>query len=219
MWYLKFKVKHGDCIFSPLAEKYNLHIEFYPMNHYVENGFLFTPSIHIVKGDSGDIKKYLRGLKKNNRVEKLEVSKVIFALTKERIEGGDYEAVYNPKILYITPGHNNPDGFEIWKVASWDRKVLQDLIGAFEESKNVVHFEILRFNEKPLEDVYILKLFPELPKKQKYAIKLAYGSSYYSYPKKTNLDKLAKVAGVSKQTFQENLRKAEAKLMPLILRK
>jgi len=96
---------------------------------------------------------------------------------------------------------------------------LQELINVFENSKNVIHFEILRFEEKSIDDVYILKLFPELPKKQKQAIELAYSSGYYIYPKKTNLDKLAKIVGVSKQTFQENLKKAEARLMPLLLRK
>jgi len=219
MWYLKFKVKHKDCIFSPLAEKYDLHIEFYPMNHYIKENFLFTPSIHLVKGEERKIKKYINELRKNPRVEKIEVSKVIFTLTKEKINERDYEAIYNPKILYINPGYNYSGGFEVWEVASWDRKKLQNLISAFETSRNVTHFEILRFEEKNIDDIYILKLFPELPKKQKQAIELAYSSGYYSYPKKTNLDKLAKISKVSKQTFQENLRKAEAKLMPLILRK
>jgi len=219
MWYLKFKVKHKDCIFSSLAIKYNLHIEFYPMNHYIKECFLFTPSIHLVKGEEKNIKQYLKELKENERVEKLEISNVIFTLTKEKINQKDYQAIYNPKILYITPGYNHPDGFEIWEVASWDRMILQNLIEAFETSKNIIYFEILRFEEKNLDDVYILKLFPELPKKQKQAIELAYSSGYYVYPTKTNLDKLAKILGVSKQTFQENLRKAEARLMPLILRK
>jgi predicted DNA binding protein len=218
MWYLKFKVKHKDCIFSPLAKKYNLHIEFFPLNHYIEKDFLFTPSLHIVKGEEKNVKSYLKELKSNSRVLELEVSKVIFTLTKEKTDKASYKAVYNPKILYITPGFNSPDGFEIWEVASWDRKLLENLIKVLGESKNIEVFEILRFEEKKIDDVYIARLFPELPKKQKQAIELAYKEGYYKFPKSTNLDKLAKKVKISKQTFQENLKKAEAKLMPLILR-
>jgi len=84
-----------------------------------------------------------------------------------------------------------------------------------ESSKTTTFFKVLRFEEKNIDDIYILRLLPGLPKKQKDAISLAYKSGYYQFPKKTNLNKLAKV---SKQTFQENLKKAEAKLMPLLLR-
>jgi len=113
MWHLKFKVKHKDCIFSPLAEKYNLHIEFYPLNHYIKEDFLFTPSIHLVKGEEKQINRYIKELRKNPRVEKIEISKVIFTLTKEKIDKKDYEAIYNQKILYITPGYNYEDSSEI----------------------------------------------------------------------------------------------------------
>ena len=133
MWYLKFKVKHKDCIFSPLAKKYNLHIEFYPLGNYRKGNYLFTPSFHTVKGDEKNIKKYLRELKKNKRIVEIEISKVIFTLTKERTDKESYEAVYNPKILYITPGYNSPQGFEIWEVASWKRKVLENLINVFKK--------------------------------------------------------------------------------------
>jgi predicted DNA binding protein len=218
MWHLKFKVRHMDCIFSPLAKKYDLHIEFFPLGHYLEKGFLYTPSIQVVKGNERNIKKYLRDLKKNKRVVKVEVSKVIFCLTKEETDKETYKTIYDPKILYVTPGYNYPDGSEIWEVSSWDREVLQKLIQTFEKSKFVQEFEILRFEEKNLEDVYIISLFPKLPKKQKEAIELAYQEGYYSYPKKVNLDRLSQMVKVSKPTFQENLRKAESKLMPLLLR-
>lgn len=218
MWHLKFRVKHEDCVFSPLAVKYDLHIEFYPLGHYTSGDYLYTPSMHIVKGRDTDIKKYIKELKKHPRVVELEVSKIIFTLTKEKVGKETYESVYDPKVLYVTPGYNTPDGFEMWEIASWDRKPLEKVIKSFEKSKNFTNFKILRFEERNLDDIYIARLFPELPKKQKEAIELAYKSGYYFYPKKTNLDKLARIAGISKQTFQENLRKAEAKLMPLLLR-
>jgi predicted DNA binding protein len=56
-----------------------------------------------------------------------------------------------------------------------------------------------------------------MPEKQKQAMNLAIKNGYYNYPRKTNLDNLAKIAKVSKQTFQENLRKAENKLIPSLI--
>jgi predicted DNA binding protein len=219
MWYLKFKLKHSDCIVAPLAEKYNLSIEFYPLGHYIQEGSVYTTAIHTVKGDEKNIKGYLKELKKDKRIIRIEVSKSIFTLSKEKASKKTYQAIYNPQLLYVTPGFNSVDGFEIWEIACWDRRPLENLIKIMENAETTISFDILKFEEKNVEDIYLLKLFPELPKKQKKAIELAFKSGYYQFPKKTNLDKLAKEVKVSKATFQENLKKAEARLMPLLLRK
>ncbi|MBU0466473.1 MAG: hypothetical protein KKF39_02225 [Nanoarchaeota archaeon] len=131
MWYLKFKLRHRDCIFAPLVKKYNLSIEFFPLRHEMKGKNLYTSALHVTKGDEKDIKKYLKDLKKNPRVIEMEVSKeIIFTLTKEETDKESYEAIYNTKILYITPGYNTPDGYEGWEVASWSRKPLENLIKA-----------------------------------------------------------------------------------------
>ena len=219
MWYLKFKLRHSDCILAPLVEKYNLSVEFYPLGHYVKGNHVYVSAIHTAKGREEDIKKYVRDLKKNERVVRIEVSKGIFTLVRESLSKKTYQTIYNPKLIYVSPGHNTADGYESWEIACWERKPLEDLIKAMEEAKTTLYFEVLRFEEKELDDVYVMGLFPQMPKKQREAMELAYASGYYRFPKETNLDKLAKMSRVSKQTFQENLKKAESRLMPLLLRK
>jgi|SRR3989344_6594253 len=219
MWYLKFKLRHSDCILAPLVEKYNLSVEFYPLGHYIKGNHVYVSAIHTAKGREEDIKKYVRDLKKNERVVRIEVSKVIFTLVRESLSKKTYQTIYNPKLIYVSPGHNTADGYESWEIACWERKPLEDLIKAMEEAKTTLYFEVLRFEEKELDDVYVMGLFPQMPKKQREAMELAYASGYYRFPKETNLDKLAKMSRVSKQTFQENLKKAESRLMPLLLRK
>ena len=86
-----------------------------------------------------------------------------------------------------------------------------------ENNKTTLYFEILSFVERDLDDVYISRLLPKLAPKQEKAIKLAYKYGYYSYPREITLDELAKISKVSKQTFRENLRKAEAKLIPKLV--
>jgi predicted DNA binding protein len=54
---------------------------------------------------------------------------------------------------------------------------------------------------------------PELTPRQKEAIELARARGYYQWPRGVSADELAAELGVSKVTFLEHLRKAEAKLL------
>ena len=77
--------------------------------------------------------------------------------------------------------------------------------------------EILKMENSPLTDVYFPNVMPKLSKHQKTALEIAYNNGYYSYPRKITLEQLAKIAKVGISTFQEHLRKAELKLLPVII--
>ena len=62
----------------------------------------------------------------------------------------------------------------------------------------------------------ITSIYPKLAQKQKEAIELAVKHNYYDYPRKIDLEGLAKIAKVKRQTLQENLRRAEKKLVPFL---
>jgi len=55
---------------------------------------------------------------------------------------------------------------------------------------------------------------PPLTEKQKRAFELAIEQGYYDIPKRTDLKKLSKLMKVSLATFQEHLKRAEAKIIP-----
>jgi predicted DNA binding protein len=70
------------------------------------------------------------------------------------------------------------------------------------------------FNSK---DFLKFKLVTEhLPVKQREAFLLATRKGYYSTPRKTSVEELAHIMDVSPSTLAEHLRKAEARLLPLI---
>ena len=77
--------------------------------------------------------------------------------------------------------------------------------------------EILRMENSPLTDVYFPNVMPKISKGQKAALEIAYRNGYYSYPRKITLEQLAKIAKIGTSTFQEHLRKAELKLLPVII--
>ena len=125
-----------------------------------------------------------------------------------------YELLYNPE-LYMPSPVLIKDGYELWNIAAWNREVLVRLINEIEKwDKKLFGFELLQLKKGTLKEIYFPKILPLLPEKQKKAFQLAISHKYYTFHRKANLGHLGKIAGVSTQTFQENLRKAEAKLLP-----
>jgi len=45
---------------------------------------------------------------------------------------------------------------------------------------------------------------------------LAVKQGYYNFPREIYLDELAKISRVKRQSYQENLRKAERKIIPFL---
>ena len=57
---------------------------------------------------------------------------------------------------------------------------------------------------------------PKLSDKQKEVIQLAVKRGYYEFPRKVNLNDLAKELKLSKPTLQQHLRTAEKKVVPFL---
>lgn len=213
MWNLKFKVKNTDVVYTPLTEKYKVVDYMYPVDKYKKGNKIFILSIHALEGNEKEVKKFARDLKKHKKVIEFEnYENKITALIAE--EEKFYELLYNPE-LYIPSPVLIKNGYEFWNIASFDRKILEQLISEIEKWDKKLHdFELLYLKKGNLKEIYFPKILPILPEKQKQAFELAINNGYYKFPRKINLIKLAEMSGVSIQTFQEHLRKAEAKLLP-----
>lgn len=218
MYYLKFKYKHTDCIYAPMLQELNLSGFFHYIGHYINGDYVYTSAIQHLIGEERNIKKYIRYMKNHKKIVEIEVyGNIIFTLAKQESDLEVYAALYNPVFIYPAPAYLSKDGFEIVEVACWKRKPLEELIKALERSKTTSYFNILKFVNRKMDDIYISRLLPKLPPKQAEAIKLAFQEGYYNFPRKINLGKLAKMAGISKPAFSERLRKAEAKLLPRLI--
>ena len=218
MWYLKFNIKHSDCIYAPKLEQFKLSTFFYPLGNYKKEKYVFTSAIQKVSGKEVAIKEYYNYLKKHKEVIRVERYKnLIFTLVKHKGIKATYETIYEPSLIYPTPAFIDNQGYEVWEIACWDRKPLEDLIKITSDAKTTIQFKVMSFTKRTLHDVYLLKLLPKLSPKQKEAIELAYKRGYYKYPKKTDLTQLAKIMKLGKSTFQEHLKKAEGKLIPYLI--
>lgn len=217
MWYLKFRVKHKECIYTPKTKELGLTDFTYPLGHVAKGKEVLLSSIHVLEGSESSVKKYVNYLKKHKSVLEIEgFGNVLFTKIKESLNPLEYQAVYNPELLFPAPVINDKDGFEIWQVASWNRKHLERII-SLSKSSIILDFKLLEFRKKIIHDVYITNLLPNLAPKQSFALRLAFKNGYYEFPKKTDLNKLARLMKISKATYQEHLKRAEAKIIPFVL--
>lgn len=144
------------------------------------------------------------------RIKKLEIKKdFIISLAIEK-RTRMLDLFYNPKLIFIKPAINYPDGSEQWEVGSFDRK---DLIKLWNVCKKKYFGKLLFLKRIKTPKVFIPQIMPELTEKQHNAFKIASEQGYYNFPRRTNLHELAKLEKISRPTFEEHLRKAEDKLL------
>ncbi|MEK6840913.1 MAG: helix-turn-helix domain-containing protein, partial [Nanoarchaeota archaeon] len=184
----------------------------YLINSWKEKNKFYYTELHILQGTEENKKKFVKDLKKEKSIKKLEQKdNYIFTLNEEPLEKQYYTPVFDPKIIHVRPVAQRSDGYEDWEIASWDRDALMKITEV-----PVFEVEIKSIKETKLSDIFFPHIFPKLSPKQKYAIELAVKNNYYGYPRRIDLEKLAKIAKVKRQTFQENLRRAEKKLIPFL---
>lgn len=213
MWNLKFRVTNLDSIYTRLTRKYEITDYFYPFNYYKKNNRVYILGSHVLEGDKKEIEKFVLDLKKNRKTKNLERSdNIIIVLMAE--EEKFYELLYDPKLFHPSPVLIRK-GKEEWNIASWSKEALVKIIDELAKWKTKFkEFELLRLKMENLKEIYFPRILPEIPERQKQAFILALENGYYDYPRKITLTKLAKIMNVSISTFQEHLRKAEARLLP-----
>ena len=77
--------------------------------------------------------------------------------------------------------------------------------------------KLIYIKKTKLNNIFIPRIFPNISEKQTQALELAVKQGYYEFPRKIKLEELAKLSKVKRQTFQENLRRAERKLIPYLV--
>jgi predicted DNA binding protein len=213
MWNLKFRVLNKDSIYTPPTLKFKIIDYFYPVDRYKKGNKILILGIHTLEGEEKEQNKFINLLKKNKKVKKFKKDGNKFIMLVEE-EEKFYELLYNPE-LYLPSPTIIKEGYEYWNVAAWDRSVLEGLIKEIGKWKDKLQdFHLLKLQKSDLNEVYFPMLHPNLPEKQKESFIIALKNGYYSFPRKKDLKDLARIAGVSVSTYHENLRKAEAKLLP-----
>jgi len=212
MWIAKIRYKH-DCILGNRCEKFKVSLQSFAFSVFKQNGKTVASSMHYMSGDSENIDEFVRGLKKDKNVIKLERKGDMFFL----IEKADIKAVafYTPKIIFVKPVLMDHKGYETWEIGSWEREEVSRFVNGVK--KRINDFKLIKFHHVNIDNVFFPRLMPDLTSKQKRAIELAVQEGYYQSPRKVGLRELAKIMGVSLATYQQHLSAAEQKLIPNML--
>jgi len=214
MWVLKLKIKH-NCTIGNRCEKFQVLSYSIPLGNWREKGYSFTSERHTLEGAPERIRKFFKDIKKDKRVTSLEISgNTMFFIGKSK--GKIPSSFYTQKMFFTKPVFVNTQGYEFWEVASYDRDVLSDFLKNLEK-QNYEALEILKFKNIKLDNIYFPAVAPSLTEKQKEVFELAIKEGYYDIPKRTDLTKLAKIMKISVATFQEHLKRAEAKIIPKLI--
>jgi len=217
MWQAILKLNHLDCPIVTRAVKFGINVYSYPSTWYEIDNNKYVTTICFFEGEDEEKKqKFLEDLKKDPLITKLEISGNIFTYEYNLFDDGEHvQLYYDGRMVLTKPVINSLEGYEYWSVASWEKNNITKFVKELE--KHMDYCEVQKIFKGQLKDVYFPNLMPNIPPAQKHALMLAYKHGYYTYPKKINIQELAEKSGVGVSTFQENLRKAEIKLMPILI--
>lgn len=204
MWKTKIRLKH-KCLFGDNCEKSKVTCINISFNAFKKGSLYYVYHFGTVFGDN--FKEFFSLLKKDKRVDYIEIEGKTFIVVEKRPEKEIPGMYVTPEIIYIKPVYVNNDGYEIWELAAIKKQSLLNFIKHFKQ------IEILNIGQTKLKDIYFPRLSPNLTQHQRDALELSIKEGYYQFPKKTDLNKLAAIARLSKSAFREHLKRAEMKVL------
>ena len=216
MWVLKFTLKDEEGIFSWRNKKFRIKTYAYRTGHYVKGNKTYVNAVLLLEGKEENKKEFIKSLEKDKFIKNIEVKEDLInclVIKSKKISSDRKESVfYSLGLVYIKPVFTDQEGIEYWELGCWDRKSLQEIskIARKQYNGKILSFRELKISES---DFLFFSLYPKLTEKQKQAFLLALENGYYEFPRKIELEKLAKIMKLSYTTFQFHLRKAERKIM------
>ena len=209
MWALKLRVTHDDWILSKTVT-FKVKAHGSPLNSYLQKGVRYYNSYLIIQGEQRQVKRFIESVKNDKRVINVEShGNQIFVLSKEKENIAPF---LDKKIFFLKPILFE-DGCEYWHLASWEKS---PLIKFYEKTNKHAEVKILRLGQES-PSMFVQHALPHLSQKQLESIRTAIAYGYYSYPRKESVQSLSKKINLKRTTFQEHLRKAESKIIQLLL--
>jgi len=209
MWRMILRLDAENQFLGTLALLHNVSFSGYPLSYWKDKKSLYVIVAGTARGEEKNIDLLFRELKKRPEVLTIERSKdFAILITKQPLYS---EPVYNPKIIRPNPVQIHKEGHHLWDLASFDRSALTNV---WSFAKKHLNATLLTLREEKISNISVTRLLPELTEKQKAAMSLAVEHGYYEYPKKINMERLAKIMKISYSTYQAHLKKAESKIIP-----
>ena len=210
--HLQFKIHHHGCWDTESSEKFEniitSNLSPFVVIKETPKGNVFQ-GLRKITGPEQDINNYIKFLQGREEMLDLKVvsrapeKAIIF--TKPLLVTSTYSTLMQNNATFLEPPKTT-GGYEYLNVLVQEPRLMISLLNDLEEIGEVKVQKIGKY--KGPETLF------KITDKQKAALETAVAHGYYHYPRKTTVEELAKISGISRSTFQEHLRKAEAKLIP-----
>ncbi len=211
MWTLKLRVVH-NCVIGNRCRKFKCWAYTIPFGAWDEHGYSYTSHLHTVEGPKKNVEEFLIDLKKDKEIVHYERFGNTVFLVQKRKTKDVIIAHYNNKLFMVRPFYTSAEGNEYAEYCSWNKENLQECLQSMQKTPGM-DIVVEKFHQTKLGDIYVANPLPQLSGKQREALQLAIAHGYYNYPRKIELQQLAKLMKLTSSTYQEHLRKAEGKLI------
>jgi predicted DNA binding protein len=216
MWIARFKLKDSeeDDLLCSLCIKHKIKIHAYPLNKFERNDKIHLLGSVILSGTEKDKNAFINSLKVDKRVISYEQYKdfvfVHLFVPASRELKKEIKIFYDPIFIKVNPIIIDETGWEFWEIACPFREDLNNLVKT--AIKNY-QGKLISMKKEKIKHISFLQLSPNLTEKQLESLKFAYENGYYSFPRKHSLIELSRFFGKSYSAFQENLKRAENKVI------
>jgi predicted DNA binding protein len=221
---IEFSVSHDNCWGCDTTENFpDVIVNFERMVGLKPLKNTHSAEISIwrtIAPDENTLNGFLDAFSKHPRTLKLEVlsknKNTARILVITRWEGMIMEKIskYN---VWFDKGVEMSKGFDHFKVYADKGKGLGNMFSELREVGQLKVHSIKNIDKIISSDFEEIKSI--LTPKQFEALIVADKHGYYSWPRKANLSELAEKLKMSRQGFQDNLRAAETKILPAIIKK
>ena len=214
MWVLKIRLDSDKQFVGKLAIKHKISLAHYPISTYKDKKWLYLITAGFIFGKEKDKRDFIKDLKKQPFIVEYEFKNDFgIGIVKQPL----YTApMWDTRIIRLSPVIiNYKEKKNIMHLGSFSK---EPLMKVYRLTKKTLNAKIIKFKKEKITNISYTTALPELTKKQKQAFEIAIHNGYYEYPRTIELKKLAKIMKVSYSTYQEHLRKAEAKIIPGVYR-
>ncbi|HLC47857.1 MAG TPA: helix-turn-helix domain-containing protein [Candidatus Norongarragalinales archaeon] len=211
MWVARFKVWHPGSGGIELSKKYAVQVRIYLLNVFFEKRLGVAKVICVTGKDwKKFIAEWLRIEKHRMHFSRVEGNLLFYSYPQPK---DNYASIALRKDVFFLRPILIRGGFEYWTLASFERDRLVEMPSIPKKIGSRAQMKLLSIRQQQ-PNLFMSAAAGMLSPNQLEAFEAAVETGYYEYPRRTDLETLAKRMHISKSTLREHLRRAEAKLMP-----
>lgn len=214
MWIAEFKVWHAGSDGIEFSRNFDAVLSNYNLNLFKEKGKTYVMRCASFSGpQANQFRKMFQ--EKDSRIKVLggDANQVFYYHPADL---AFHTLLFDKSLFFVGPVITKR-GYQYWKVAALKKAPLLSLFKRVEAlARKKVTIQLISLTQGKV-DIFAQGALSELTVLQLNALQLACRYGYYAYPRKVNLEALAKIAKVPRTTLQSHLRRAERTLIPLLM--